>query len=419
MTSDSLPYSVSLDLALNSGGADPRTYAAMLPEAKDALAEVLEAKQRLEVLTIVSREDDLAEAASVAAELSKNTSEIFVLGMGGSSMGARSLAAIADPRRTPRVTILDNLDGDSFGAILERADLKTARFVAVSKSGSTAETLAQTLTAADAIDRAGGGKYLKQHFAVITEPKQSALKQWATDLGCAVLDHPLGIGGRYSVLSVVGLLPALLMGLDAKAVRAGAAAALTHNPTPAEGAALHYALSAEGRLNETVQWAYADALGPFGFWWRQLWAESLGKDGKGATPVPATGPCDQHSQLQLYLDGPGGALFTVIAPDSAGRGPKVPPDAAKKLGLDYLSGRSIGDVVDAEARATAETLAKRGRPVRTIRIRTVDEKSLGALFMHFMLEVIVMAKLMGVNAFDQPAVEEGKVLARKYLAGSG
>ena len=127
------------------------------------------------------------------------------------------------------------------------------------------------------------------------------------------------------------------------------------------------------------------------------------------------GPVDQHTQLQLFLDGPGGALFTLIDCATKGQGPLMPAEDANRLGLSYLAGRRLGDLIAAEARATAESLARRGRPVRRITVDTLDERALGALFMQYMLETILMGKLMGVDPFDQPAVEEGKVLARKYL----
>ena len=191
--------------------------------------------------------------------------------------------------------------------------------------------------------------------------------------------------------------------------------------TPAEasaatGAALHHALAQEGKLATTILWPYADALAVFGGWWRQLWAESLGKDGKGSTPVSVLGPVDQHSQLQLFRDGPGNALFTILSVDMKGLGPAVPKAAAKALGLGYLAGKKPGDLVDAECRATAQTLFKNGRPVRNIHVPKVDAFNMGALMMHFMLETILMGKLMNVDPFDQPGVEEGKVLARQYLA---
>jgi glucose-6-phosphate isomerase len=397
----------------------------LLADAERVLGDVLASP--MELLTIVEREDDLQQAGELAGRLKENTSAIFVLGIGGSSLGGQALADLLPwgAERRPRVVFLDNPDPFRFEEALKNSDLKTTRFISVSKSGGTAETLMQSFAAAEALRKAGEGKYLAQHFAVITEPKPSPLRKFGEAIGCPILEHPLGIGGRYSVLSIVGLLPALLMGLDARAIRAGARSVLSaarsgsdRGSGPAHGAALHFALAQKGSLRETVLWSYTDRLKTFGAWWRQLWAESLGKGGQGSTPVAAVGPVDQHSQLQLFLDGPGEALFTFLVPDTGGKGPRVAPEDARLFGVPYL-GRAVGDLVDAEAWATAETLMRKGRPVRTMRVGTVDESVIGALFMHFMLETIVMGRLMGVDPFDQPAVEEGKVLARATLEGRG
>jgi glucose-6-phosphate isomerase len=150
----------------------------------------------------------------------------------------------------------------------------------------------------------------------------------------------------------------------------------------------------------------------------QLWAESLGKDGRGTTPVAALGPVDQHSQLQLFIAGPRDKLITIVTTGVAGRGPRVAGDLAAMAGEPGFAGRTIGDLATAQARATAETLAGNGCPVRTIHVRRLDEASMGELLMHFMLETIIAARLLGVDPFDQPAVEEGKVLAKRYLAGA-
>ena len=422
MGSESLPFTVSVPSGVEQ-------FDATLVEVSKGVSWLREAYETntLELLRIPERRDDLAKAQEAAEALSKNTSVVAVLGIGGSSLGGQALADLVPfgSARAPKVIFFDNIDPVTFDAALKSLDLRTARFVAISKSGGTAEPLVQTLAAADAIDKAGGGKYIKYHFTVVTEPKPNPLRAFAESIGCAVLDHPTGVGGRYSVLTAVGMLPALLMGLDAEALRKGASDTLAtvlsgadaKNVPAATGAALHHALARAGRLRETVLWSYADRLKTFGPWWRQLWAESLGKDGKGTTPVAALGPVDQHSQLQLFLDGPDDALYTMLSTDTAGIGPEIPLSRADALGLSYLSGKTMGDLVAAEARATAETLAKRGRPVRRIHAPKLDERTLGALMMHFMLETILMGRLMGVDPFDQPAVEEGKVLARRYLAG--
>jgi glucose-6-phosphate isomerase len=426
MPQESLPFTVSLDLALEGPGACPRSaFDAALAQADAALSWLREqhVAKALELLGVPSRTDDLAAAQTVADSYCKDTSDVAVLGIGGSSLGGQALKALQVARREgPRVTFHDNPDPESWQAAMAGFDLKTTRFIVISKSGGTAETLMQALTAADAIEKAGGGKYLKYHFAIVTEPKPSPLRAFAQSIGAAVLDHPMGVGGRYSVLTVVGALPALIMGLDVKALRAGAQDVLDHalsqpaQDVPAAcGAALHHALAGQGRLRETVLWAYADKLATLSGWWRQLWAESLGKDGKGSTPVGAVGPVDQHSQLQLFRDGPGQALFTIISTDTKGKGLVVPSERSNALALQYLAGKAMGDLVAAEARATAETLSRNKRPVRQIRIPKIDERSMGALMMHFMLETILMGRLMDVDPFNQPGVEEGKILARQFL----
>jgi glucose-6-phosphate isomerase len=421
---ESAPFQVSLDLALSGKGAPPSAgYDKALADAGPVL-DWLRRQHKdktLELLGIPAATADLKTAAKQAATITGMTT-VAVLGIGGSSLGGQALTALRKVTK-PYVEFHDNPDPFSWAKALKRFDLKKTHFVAISKSGGTAETLMQVLTAADALDKLGV-KTLKKHFTIITEPHRSPLADFADSIGAARLDHPTGVGGRYSVLTMVGVLPAILMGLNVKQLRAGAQAALDQvlnakmpgDAPAAVGAALHKALADEGKLATTILWPYADDLAVFGGWWRQLWAESLGKDGKGSTPVSVLGPVDQHSQLQLFRDGPGNALFTLMTVDTKGKGPTVPRARAKALKLDYLAGRKLGDLVDAEARATAQTLFKNGRPVRRIHLAKVDEFHMGALMMHFMLETIIMGKLMGVDPFDQPGVEEGKVLARQYLA---
>ena len=420
--SKSSPLRFSLDLALSGKGAPPQAaYRASLAKADGALVWLREQakNQSLELLGVPGRKDDL-KAAQKAAGGIKGMKTVAVLGIGGSSLGGQALTAL---KKNSIVEFHDNPDPFSWDAALKRFDLKRTHFIAISKSGGTAETLMQVLTAAEALKKAGA-KSLKKHFTVITEPKKSVLGDFAGAIGAARLNHPLGVGGRYSVLTMVGALPALLMGIDVKELRAGAGAVLAQtldaqsakDAPAATGAALHHALAGQNRLASTVLWPYADKLAVFGGWWKQLWAESLGKEGKGSTPVSVLGPVDQHSQLQLFRDGPGTALFTIVTVDTKGKGAMAPKAAAKSLKLDYLAGKRLGDLVDAESRATAQTLFKNGRPVRSIHVAEVNAFSMGALMMHFMLETILMGKLMEVDPFDQPGVEEGKVLARQYLA---
>jgi len=421
-------------------GANGVTKAALddaLKRCADALAWVRKrhADQSLPLLRLPARIDDLDEIGTAAARLRTGATDVVVLGTGGSSLGGQTLAQLADIavrgaeafRSGPRMHFVDNLDPGTYDKLLSRLPLATARFIAISKSGGTGETLMQTAAALSAVKGAGLEARMGELFFGISEAVKPGRRNGLRDLlgsSVAFLEHDPNIGGRYSVLSNVGLLPAAILGLDIQRVRAGAASALA--PVLAErpaaevpaalGAALNIAAAA-GHKNITVLMAYADRLERFSRWFTQLWAESLGKDGKGTTPIGALGPVDQHSQLQLFIAGPRDKLFTVVTVDTKGQGPRIDAALAKRAGEADLGGKTIGDLVAAQGRATAETLAKNGCPVRTMHLPRLNEESLGALLMHFMLETIIAAHLIGVDAFDQPAVEEGKVLAKQYLAG--
>jgi glucose-6-phosphate isomerase len=396
-----------------------------------------QADESLPLLRLPAKTSDLDEISKAAVRLRAGATDLVVLGTGGSSLGGQTLAQLADigvrgaePFRSgPRMHFMDNLDPATYARLLAKLPLATTRFIAISKSGGTGETLMQTAAALSAVKQAGLEARIGELFFGISEVVKPGKKNALRDLlgsSVEVLEHDPNIGGRYSGLSNVGLLPAAILGLDIKAIRAGAAMALApvlaKNP-PAEvpsalGAALNVAAAAAGK-NIAVLMAYADRLERFSRWYVQLWAESLGKDGKGTTPLGALGPVDQHSQLQLFIAGPRDKLFTVITVASEGQGPRIDAELAKRAGEPDLGGKTIGDLVAAQGRATAETLAKNGCPVRTIHLPRLNEESLGALMMHFMLETMIAAHLLGVDAFDQPAVEEGKVLAKRYLAEKG
>jgi glucose-6-phosphate isomerase len=400
---------------------------AMLDRAVPALKRLAERRAQgdLPLLALPQRRDDLADLAPIAQDF-RRFADVIVLGTGGSSLGGQTLAALADqgwgPRPgAPKLHFLDNIDPATFDVLFARLEPERTGLVAISKSGGTAETLMQLGVCLDWLPAPAG-----ERAVAITEPRDNALRRIAGRSGMRVLDHDPGVGGRFSVLSNVGLLPALIAGLDAAAVREGAgtvleatlAAADPRDATPALGAAVSVALAQRG-IGTTVMMPYVDRLAHFGLWFRQLWAESLGKNGKGTTPVRALGTVDQHSQLQLYLAGPADKMFTLVMLDVAGKGGRAAADVAEDPSLAYLKGRAMGDLLDAEQRATATSLVRNGRPTRIFRLDSLDERTLGALLMHFMLETILAADLLGVDAFDQPAVEEGKILARQYLGEMG
>ena len=414
-------------------GLSPAELDAVLARAVPALDSIrLRHKDgSLPLLHVAQRRDDIAAAKRALkgfrAGRRQRFRDVLILGTGGSSLGGQTLYALADPSKTPRLHFMDNIDPATFAALFASLDPARTGFIAISKSGGTAETLTQFTIGLDWLRQTVPADALTSHALAITEPKDNVLRRLCTRLGVTTLDHDPDIGGRYSVLSNVGLVPALLAGIDVAALRAGAAevmdavlaAQTPADAPPALGAALSVALAEHHAVAATVIMPYADRLGHFGLWFRQLWAESLGKDGKGTLPVRALGTVDQHSQLQLYLGGPRDKMFTIITTDVAGTGAIVPPDLASDPALAYLAGARMGDLLDAEQRATTATLIRNGRPTRLVHVPRLDAKSLGALLMHFMLETIVAAELLGVDAFDQPAVEEGKVLARQYLGERG
>jgi glucose-6-phosphate isomerase len=432
----------SIDLAyetrIGREGVSEAALAGALARAGEALAwiKARHADGKLPLLRLPEQTSDLKAINDAAHRIAAGATDIVFLGTGGSSLGGQTLAQLAGHavpglgllRDGPRLHFMDNLDANTYAAVLARLPLASSRFVAVSKSGGTGETLMQVITALSAMRAAGLSDEVPRLFFGITEPavpgRRNGLRDLLAGHGVAMLDHDPGVGGRYSVLTNVGLLPAAAAGLDIAAVRRGAAAALAPilagakaaQVLAAVGAALSVALAAKAKPI-TVLMAYADRLERFTRWYVQLWAESLGKDRKGTTPIAALGPVDQHSQLQLFIGGPRDKLFTIVTAGAGGRGPRTDATLASAAGEQGFAGKTIGDLVAAQGRATAETLAKNGCPVRTIHLDRLDEASLGELLMHFMLETIVAAHLLDVDPFDQPAVEEGKVLAKRYLTG--
>jgi glucose-6-phosphate isomerase len=430
-----LPFTQDISRAF----AGPVTRAAFeknLQRLNSEVAALREAydKDTLALLRLPERTGDLAAVEALAAKL-KDSEHVVFLGTGGSSLGGQTLAQLGGYNvpgvgaltKKPRLHFLDNLDPASLEEFLAALPLKSARFVAVSKSGGTGETLVQVIAVIGAFKKAGLEKEIFRHLYGITEPlkagDKNSLRAILEKFGCEILAHDTRVGGRFIALTNVGILPALLAGVDIRALRAGAGAMLAPvlkgaNPAeipPAAGAALSVAASEAG-LPISVLFAYGDRFERLTRWWMQLWGESLGKDGKGSTPVTSVGPVDQHSQLQLWLAGPRDKLFSIITVDNKGRGPKLDSELANLAVEPVFGGRTVGDLVSAQARATADTLAKHSLPLRTISVKQLDAFSLGAIMMHFMLETIFGGALYGVNTYDQPAVEEGKILAKKYLA---
>jgi glucose-6-phosphate isomerase len=414
-------------------GLDQAALNTMLARTAPALDKLRRMRDdgSLLLLRLPGRKDDVAQLRRVLktfrAAPRQRFRDVIILGTGGSSLGGQTLYALADQRAQPRIHFMDNIDPASFESLFAALDPARTGVVAISKSGGTAETMTQFAICIDWLRAKLDPDAVGRHTIAITEPRDNPLRLLAAKQTTPILDHDPGIGGRYSVLSNVGLLPAMLAGLDVAALRDGAGDTLDaalgvgepRESAPALGAAIAVGLAEQHGIGTTVIMPYLDRLAHFGLWFRQLWAESLGKDGKGTTPIRAMGTVDQHSQLQLYLAGPADKMFTIVTGAVAGTGPAVPADLLGDPSLGYLTGKRMGDLLDAEQRATEQSLIRNGRPTRRFHLARLDERTLGGLLMHFMLETIIAADLLGVNAFDQPAVEEGKVIARQYLGEMG
>jgi glucose-6-phosphate isomerase len=391
---------------------------------------------------ILCERDDIEEVRAAYETLAEGADTVIVLGTGGSSLGGQAIAQLGgwsipgdggpNGNSRPRLRFYDNLDARSFMQGLRILDIPKTRFIVISKSGTTAETLAQTITALKFIEDSGHGPLIPKLFLGVTEPARpgaaNGLRALFQARGIPLLPHSTEIGGRYSAFTTVGLLPALARGLDVYAFRQGgldvvrqlAEATMPEEHSAAAGAAVAIGLAKDLGVTNSVLIPYSDRLERFGAWYVQLWAESLGKGGEGTTPIAALGPVDQHSQLQLFMDGPPVHFMTVLriigTPGEDG-GLSIPPALAAEAGAPYLAGRSIGDLVQAQQKAIVDAFVEAKRPVRTIDIARLDERTLGALMMHFFIETMLAADLLGVDPFDQPAVELGKRLTRQYLAG--
>ncbi len=426
---------------IGTHGLDTTARAALEARLTRPLADLKSAyhTRSLPLLRIAEDEADIAAAEKALAKLSAGARTIVFFGTGGSGLGGQTLAQLAgwnipghaDERQKsrPRTRFYDNLDPETLAGALASLELATTRFVVTSKSGGTVETLVQAITALSAMKAAGLAERIGQNFLGLTEPAVPGKANGVRDLLAAhavpMLDHHTGIGGRFSVLSNVGLLPALARGLDVRAIRAGARAIISEMlaaTSPADvpsaaAAAVAVGLREHNNISTHVMMPYCDRLGRFSHWFVQLWAESLGKSGKGTSPIACLGPLDQHSQLQLFMDGAREHLITLLRVPTAGHGPTLDAAMAKTAGIGFMAGRTAGDLVDAQASAVPAALARAGRPVRTIDVPRLDEFAIGALLMHFMLETIFAARLLGIDPFDQPAVELAKTLARDALQG--
>ena len=431
------PRDVVLDAqGLVATGPGDAGLVAREPAARGAHAAILARRAAGEV-GFLDLPDDAATARACmeyAAALDPAIDTLVVLGIGGSSLGPRALyqalAPAWDPLRTRspgmprRVFFADNVDPVTFGGLLDLVRPERTVWNVVTKSGGTAETSAQMLVVADRLERTLGPERARRHVVATTDPATGALRRLAAAQGWTTFAIPPSVGGRFSVLSPVGLLPAAVAGLDVTGLLDGArrmrdrclAPALADNPALALATLLHHHHVERGRPL-AVMMAYADGLYATAEWFGQLWAESLGKTGAGPTPIAARGATDQHSQLQLYAEGPDDKAYLFLGVGERGADVRIPdgPLARSAPDLAYLAGVGLGRLLDAELAGTMSSLRRRGRPVGLFRLARVAAEPLGALMMLLEAATAFAGPLYGVDPFDQPGVEEAKRLTFEAL----
>ncbi len=358
----------------------------------------------------------LEKSINTANNFSKNKKHFLVFGTGGSNLGAK---AIIDGLQKNNITIdfFDNIDPVRFQNKINNLDLTKLGFIIISKSGSTPETLSQYLSLIEIFDQKNMKDLLFNNSLIITEDKASPLTNIANKNNIHMINHSKDIGGRYSIFSNVGMIPAVIAGLNVKEIHAGALEQI--NNTNSEDfikiARFFKFQNIIKNLSSSVVMTYSDSLLYFGKWYLQLWAESIGKDHKGITPIHSVGTTDQHSQLQLYLDGPRDKFFTFITTDHADKGFKLNNEIIKENNIDYLFDKKMGDLMEAEQRATVDTFVQNKIPCREIYLSNIDEYSIGKLLAFSIQETIATCLYFEVNPFNQPAVEQGKILTKKYL----
>ncbi|GAB6860509.1 glucose-6-phosphate isomerase [Haloplanus litoreus] len=355
------------------------------------------------------------DAVRAAVDRFDDPAAVLTVGIGGSALGAATLAEALGGDGLDHY-VLDNVDPAHVDALLDSLPLGDTVVHVVSRSGTTAETLANFLIVREAMDRAGVDWTRR---TLVTTGADGNLRELAARHDLPALDVPAGVPGRFSALSTVALPVAALAGHDVDALLDGAraeadrlAGSLFDSPAYAYGAVC-YALERRGAaINAMVP--YAESLEYFAEWFAQLWAESLGKDAVGQTPARALGATDQHSQLQLYRAGPRDKLVTLVRPRER---PRIPIPETDLDGLAYLGGGSLGDLLDAEFRATEASLAAANCPNVRIELDRIDERGVGELLYGMEAACVLYGELAGVETFTQPAVEWGKRAARGLLGG--
>ena len=372
---------------------------------------------------------DTEEIKDYAQHIRENFEYFVLIGIGGSSLGAKMLfESLTDLnynlKNSPKFFALENVDPVVFASVLEQIDIKKTCFNVVTKSGSTVETIANFSIILSMLKKELGDKY-KDHLVFTTDPEKGFLRKLGNQEGIKMFDIPPKVGGRFSVLSPVGLLPAAVVGIDIDELLSGAKKMdlicsieehVEHNPAYLI-ALTHYIANMRRGKTISVMMPYAEKLSSFVDWYRQLWAESLGKDGLGQTPVKAIGTIDQHSQIQLYREGIRDKIITFIQIEETEQDFKIPENLPEDI--SYLSGHSLHEILNKELLGTKAALIKSKVPNITISMDKISAYNIGMMIYMYELATGFSGYLYKINPFDQPAVEEGKNFTYALMGRKG
>lgn len=416
----------SSSMVLPGLSRDLKTLSSRIANAKSSIIEMLNSGEQ----GWLALPDDLKMRTRIThlATSKKHFTTCLVIGIGGSDLAARALAKSLDAKGI--VFAGSNTDPDELSKITSSLNWKTTLVNVISKSGGTLEPIATFASVYEILKKNVGTRNAAEHIVITTDEKTGALRKFAEKIDCDTLPVPSNVGGRFSALSDVALFPLAWAGTDIAAILRGAknVKGQFEKETPSNNdasrfAALHYLAYTKHGRNINVLMPYAESLREFAFWFRQLWAESLGKrkdrNGKdvfvGPTPIAALGATDQHSQIQLYNEGPNDKVVTFIEVQKFKSSIRVPSYISNFPDLSYASGKTLESLIHAERAGTAAALTKNKRPNGTLFVKNISPESLGSLMMFFEIATAVCGELFNINAYDQPGVEEGKKRIKENL----
>ncbi len=389
-----------------------------------------------------NQDDIIKDIEKKAKEINESFENFVVLGIGGSALGSKALftalkhthynALPREKRRGVRFYVEDNVDPDRMNALFDIIDVSKTAFHVITKSGNTVETMSQFMIVLSMLKEKLGDNY-KDNIVITTDKEHGIMKKICNQYGFKTYIVPDGVGGRFSVLSPVGLLSAAVLNIDIRAMLAGAAemdkACVNGDlyKNPAYMYALLYTIAMRQGVNISVMMPYADGLLNMAEWYAQLWAESLGKStdnqGKtvnaGQTPVRALGVTDQHSQIQLYTEGPFDKIVTFIEVENFNTKLTIPNPPIDVMDAAYLSGQTLNRLIASEMVATEYAVTKAGKMNMRITLQKTDASEIGKLFFFLEMATAAAGEFLQINAFDQPGVEEGKIATFALMGREG